>query len=499
VNVLLIAADQHLATCLGSEGHPQVLSPNLDRLAGEGVRFRHAYAQSTICTPSRVSMLSGQYPHNHGYYGLSGPAPARLPSLFSHFRQRGYRTGGIGLLHTPDSPRNWLEQHLDVFLDYHESVDSRFQETPFYEMIRQRGLYDKEDVNFVQRNPAYILEGFPSRIPFEYSQEGWCVREAIEFLEGCGGKPFCLQVGLQRPHQPFAPDQRFWDMYPDDLALPETINQDPSHRPPHFRAAYEGFRKMHWPLEPNSFEAGARRLWHGYLACVTHVDHAVGLLLEHLDRAGLAGKTVVIYTADHGGYSGTHGIPEKAPGICSEAVCRVPMIWRVPGVTPHGTRCEHLVETIDIAPTLSALCGLPAMGTADGRDISGLLAGGDRAVREVAVTENPWSKALRWRQWRFVHYQPEMFDGQDAGELYDLQNDWNETRNLYADPAHGEVVQQCRRLLLEWLIRTTRVRTVWPVPDPSKFPYEYPIADDGRESNTAGPDLRRRMGQVTYL
>ena len=187
-------------------------------------------------------------------------------------------------------------------------------------------------------------------------------------MDGCAGKPFCLQVGLQRPHQPFTPDKRFWDMYPEDLALPETINQDPSGRPPHFRAAYEWFRKVTWPLQPSTFEAGARRLWRGYLGCITHVDHAVGLLLRHLDRSGLAEDTIVIYTADHGGYSGTHGIAEKAPGICSDAVCRVTMIWRAPGVAPRAAECRQLVEKVDIAPTLSALCGLPAMDTVDGRD-----------------------------------------------------------------------------------------------------------------------------------
>lgn len=499
MNVLLIVADQHLATCLGSEGHPQVITPNLDRLAEEGVRFRHAYAQNPICTPSRTSMLSGQYCHNHGYYGLSGPAPQRLPSFFSHFREHGCRTAGIGQLHTPDAPRNWLEHHLDLFLDYQTSVDGKAQETPFYEMIRERGLYEKEDMSFFRENREYILEGLPSQIPFEVSQEGWCASEAIKFMDGCGGKPFCVQVALQRPHEPFTPDRRFWDMYPEDLAPPETVNQDPSHRPPHFRAAYEWFRKMDWPIEPKTFEAGARRLWRGYLGCVTHVDHAVGLLLEHLDKTGLAEDTIVIYTADHGGYSGTQGIPEKAPGICSEAVCRVPMIWRVPGGSPRGAVCEQLVETVDIAPTIAALCGLPPMETVDGCDMSSLLSGVDEAVREVAVTENPWSKALRWRQWRFVHYQPEMFDGQDVGELYHLENDPNETRNLYADPAHREVVEHCRRLLLEWLIRTSRVVSVWPAVDTSKRPFDYRTAGDGKEANTAGPGLRLRRREVNYL
>lgn len=504
MNVLLILADQHLATCLGHEGHPQVKTPNLDRLAAQGVRFRRAYVQNTICTPSRTSILSGQYCHNHGYYGLSGPAPTHLPSFFSHFKSHGYRTAGIGNLHTPNEPRNWLENHVDVFLDYCESVDSKEFQTPYYDKLRKLGLIEQEDTYFFHHHPEFGIEGFPSPLPFELSQEGWSVEQTIEFMRRGEGKPFCVEVSLQRPHQPFTPDKRFWDMYPADLALPPTLDQDPSHRPPHFRDAYQYFRSFNWPLEPKNFLDGARRLWRGYLGCITHIDHAVGLLLDELDRTGLAKDTIVIYSADHGAYSGTHGISEKAPGICSDAVCRVPFIWRVPGVTPSDRASRQFAEAVDIAPTIAALCGLPPMETVDGKDLSPLLRGGDAPLREVAVTENPWSKSIYWRNWRFVHYQREMFDGQDFGELYDIDRDPDEMRNLYSDPKHRDVVEQCRRMLLEWLIGTTRVRTVWPVATgnpkrPGGDFWDYRTTADGKESNQAGPAQRKRDGLLNYL
>ena len=121
------------------------------------------------------------------------------------------------------------------------------------------------------------------------------------------------------------------------------------------------------------------------------------------------------------------------------------------------------------------------------------------------MTEHPWSKALRWKQWRFVHYQREMFGGQDAGELYDIESDPDETRNFYTDPAHQPVVQECRRLLLEWLIRTTRVKTVWPPVTVVDFGraatshWDYAPAGDGKEANTAGAALRFKRGQPNYL
>lgn len=504
LNVLHVIADQHQAACMGHEGHPQVITPNMDRLAAEGVRFTSAYTQNPICTPSRVSIFSGQYCHNHGYYGLSGPRPHALPSFFSHFKAHGYRTAGIGNLHTPNNPRNWLEEHLDLFADSFESVTGRHEDTPFYDKLRALGLLEQEDFHFGKTHPEYFMEGRPSQLPFELSQEGWCVEQAIAFMQACGDEPFCVQVALERPHQVFYPSQRFWEMYPEDLELPPTLNQNPSGRPPHFQAEFENYRRRALGMQPGPFEERARRLWRGYLACITQVDHALGLLLDYLDQSGLADRTIVIYHADHGGYSGTFGIQEKAPGICSEAVCRVPFLWRVPGVTPLGHTCTQPVESIDLAPTIASLCGLPAMETVDGRDLSPLLRGGDEPLHEVAVTEHPWSKALRWGNWRFVHYPREMFGGEDVGELYNLACDPQETRNLYYEAAHRAVVEECWRLLLEWLITTTRVVTAWPPVDEydprrEDSHWDYATAGDGKESNTAGPRLRRDRGQLNYL
>ena len=195
---------------------------------------------------------------------------------------------------------------------------------------------------------------------------------------------------------------------------------------------------------------------------MTQVDYCIGRLLDYLDERGLAEDTVVVYNSDHGAYSTAFGIQEKAPGICSEAVCRVPMLWRVPGVAVEGRVCDALVENVDLAPTFMDLCGLPAMEGMDGVDISELLRGGTDPVREVAVTEHRHSKALRWGKWRYVHYQPEDFGG-DCGELYDLEADPHEARNLYGEQAYQEIVEQGEKLLCHWLISTRQYRTAFLV------------------------------------
>jgi arylsulfatase len=508
-NVLNVISDQHQAACMGCEGHTQALTPNMDRLAASGVRFDRAYTQNPICTPSRVSIFSGQYVHNHGYYGLSGPTPERLPGFLGHFKANGYRTAAIGKLHMPDDPVNWLADQTDYLADSYmtERRDQDPEDTPYFNYLRDLGIRENEDsIGLPEFEGKQQHEARPSLLPFEHSVEGWCASEALAFIDGTRGgdssQPFCMQVSLPRPHQCYTPDQRFWDMYPDDLALPDTIHQDPSGRPPHFRDSMKYLRNMKWLIEPKTFEDGSRRVWRGYLAAITQVDHALGLLMDGLRERGLTDDTIVIYHADHGAYSGTFGVPEKAPGICSDAVCRIPMIWYVPGVTTTGDVVSELVENVDIAPTINSLCGVPEMDTVDGHDISGLLDGRGVSVRDGAVTENPWSKSIRWDRWRLVHYQPELFqneDGEssDVGELYDMEADPWEARNLYTDPAHRKVVETGRRLLLEWLIRTTRVTTVWPVATWPEMSYD--ITGDGKESNNSGAEARRAKGHVHYL
>lgn len=501
-NVLFVMADQHLASCLGVEGHPQVKTPHLDRLAREGTRFTSAYTQNPICTPSRISLLSGQYPHNHGFYGLAGPAPAALPNFLGHFRAHGYRTAAIGKLHLPDTPRNWIADDVDFFGECYRSVDGLPGQGLYYRELDALGLRAKEDSRILPELGHGTHDARPSEMPYEHCVEQWCAAHAERFMAAAAAEkhPFCLEVSLPRPHHQLTPDRRFWDLYPEDLDAPSTRDHDPSHRPPHFREMYEDFRSTEWLYEPRTFDAGTRRAWRGYLACISQVDDTVGRLLRFLDEHGLADNTIVAYGSDHGGYHGHLGIVEKAPGICSEAVCRVPFLWRVPGRTRPGTVCDQLVENVDLAPTLAVLAGLPPMEASDGKDLTPLLAGEDRPLRELAVTENPWSKAIRWNGWRYVHYQPEMFAGEDYGELYDLDKDPDERCNLYRSTEHRDVVAASQRLLLDWLIKTSRPVTVHPtIGDRVLGDHHYRSAGDGRESNLAGVPERIRRGLINYL
>ena len=258
-NILFILSDQHNAKVLGHKGHPDVKTPNLDRMAAQGVRFENAIPQNPICTPSRVSWLSSQYCHNHGYYGLSGPKPSGLPTLFGHFRKAGYHNAAIGKIHCPE---NWVENDTDVF---HETCDSSVggRSGDYAAYLRDRGLTDLEDhialAEFGERGQQTV-DGRPSRVSYEDGQEGWSVRKATDFMAECSeaGVPFLAHVSLPKPHECYTPAGRFWELYDEArLTLPPNADYDMKGKAPHLRRAAEQWRNDDWQLfEPKTFEAG---------------------------------------------------------------------------------------------------------------------------------------------------------------------------------------------------------------------------------------------------
>jgi len=504
-NIVFIIADQHNAKVLGHVGHPEVQTPNLDRMAEEGVRFLNAITQNPICTPSRVSFLSGQYCHNHGYYGLSGPNPGGLPCLLGIFRRHGYRTSAIGKIHCPEY---WVEDATDLF---HETCGCSIggRSKAYADFLRERGKLHLEDHGSLPEFGArgrQSMEGRPSPLAFEESQEGWITDQTIRFIDQCVSeqRPFFAHVSFPRPHQCTSPSEPFWSLYDESsLHLPPNADYEMVHKAPHFRRSAERWRRGEWTLfEPRTFEAGRLRKLHGYLGAVSQVDHAVGLILEHLRRTGLAENTIVVYASDHGDYAAEHGIMEKAPGICADAITRIPFLWWAPGRFKAGHAAPELVEAVDLAPTLCALAGISPPETADGKDIRRLLEGDSGEVRRIAVTEFAWSRSIRKGRWRLVWYPREMFadeypDG--FGELYDLENDPWEMHNLWFESGCRSIVEELEAELLEWLILTTRPRTVLPavqyVSDQAVTRYNNTVNFDGR----IHPDRLRGLGGWNYL
>jgi choline-sulfatase/uncharacterized sulfatase len=320
------------------------------------------------------------------------------------------------------------------------------------------------------------MEGRPSPLSFDECQEGWIANEAVKLMKSAvaADKPFLIHTSLPRPHQCTSPCQEFWDLYDEDyLTLPPNADYVMENKAPHFKQSADRWRKGDWTLfEPHTFEAGRLRKLHGYLGAVSQVDAAVGVMLDYIRNAGISDDTIVVYTADHGDYAAEHGIMEKAPGICADAITRVPQIWWAPGRVAEGHVINDIVESVDISTTLCALSGLEILETGDGMDISPLLEGQDGKVHEIGVTEFAWSKSVRKGKYRYVHYPSEMFveeypDG--FCELYDLEVDPWEMRNLYFDPMYKDVVEELRSDLVNWLITTTRPVSVHGVSSHTQF------------------------------
>jgi len=494
-NILYIISDQHNAKCLGVAGHPIVKTPNLDRLSETGVRFTHAITQSPICTPSRICYLSGQYAHNHGYFGLRGTPVGMPPSLFEHVKTHGYRTAHIGKNHTP---LGWIEPHCDVYLgdSAEEDYPSDIAMSPYDRYLQSKGiLEDRDDVEYPEqtKKDAQSKDARCSRLDYADSVEGWCAMEARRFIEQSGDTPWFMQLSFPRPHQVYSPSEPFWSMYSDDLPMPPNADADLSLKAPHLRKmreAQENGSEESLFGDP-SYEALRRRKLRGYYGLISQTDHAIGEVLDALSASGQHENTIVIYTTDHGEYACEFGLLEKSPGICSDAVTRIPHIWSWPGRIEAGRVCEQIVETVDMAPTLCTLIGAPSMPCVDGKDMTPLLKGGDTPLRRAGVTEHPWSKSVRKGPWRMVYYPDGMFDESPVGELYNLDDDPWEMNNLFHEPAFAHVLADLRSELLEWIITTQRLRTSHPRPPAAQ-------CNDGKYS---AQSLRACVdtGQVYYL
>ncbi len=420
-------------------------TPNLDRLAAGGVRFENAWVQNPVCTPSRMSYLSGQYASAHGFYGLYGREPEqRLTSMFSHFRSQGYRCGALGKLHTP---RYWIERDCQFVYD-------EFIEFPKY--LDGAGWFDKND------NRAFLgdRDGETSLLPYEHSCEAVLAGQFGRFLRqemepqdrrsnhsDDGDEPWFAWVSFARPHQPYTPSEPFASMVPPgSITLPPT-GEDESAA---LRAIRTGGAGRHG-------EASLRKKVAAYLGLVAQVDDAIGNILADLEKSGQAGRTIIVYASDHGDYAGEHGMIEKKGGIRARSICRVPLIVNAPSAVARGRVTHEIVESIDLFPTLCELAGLEIPDTVQGRSLCPLLGGNEpQPVRSSALTENRLRKALVSGPWRLVANLP---DEQD--ELYHIDEDPWELHNRIEDPSCREILSQLRRQLIHRLAEAARPVTAF--------------------------------------
>jgi arylsulfatase len=467
LNVLWLMADQHNANCLGAAGHPDLRTPNLDRLAKKGTRFIRAYCNNPICGPSRSSFLSGQYVKHHGISGnFIRDVHREAPNLAASFRNAGYATGLIGKAHLP---REWIERGFEYvrLSDLADAAPEDPRSCHYFNELVELGMGDFYDQGWLPPgHPGHGLKSFVSELPEEQSLERWTGREAIRFLqERDQSRPFFLKVSFQRPHDPYAPPKNTEQWYPPGrLSLPGNVED-------YFSKSFSG--KPEFMQEFVSVERGCgypyrsldkddlRLQMSRHFALIEMIDQEVGRIVDELKASGELDNTIIVYVADHGDFAGEHGLMLKNLGIY-ESIHRIPFILAGPGI-PAARIVEDMVESVDLFPTLMDAAGLPMPQGLDGESRMGL-ARGESCTGGLSETVCEWdfpvSPQKRVHAIRDTHYRLVLYDelpGQ--GELYDHAEDPGELMNLFGDPAYQEVQTRLTESIRKYRRDVVRVHT----------------------------------------
>ncbi len=449
-NVLMIIADDlnDWVGCLG--GHPDVKTPNIDRLARRGLLFTNAHCAAPVCNPSRVAILTGRRPASTGIYGndvrwhevLPG-----IPSIPQHFKANGYHVVGGGKVnhHTPGFNRrsDWHEYFDQVFDSHYQAMWARGEDPKNFTWPTGFPLNQLPEVKGFSRPPqnAYEFDWGAFDARDEEMGDGQLASWAQRFLAEPPKQPFLLVAGIYRPHLPWYAPRKYFEMYPQDKITPPPIKADDLDDIP------AGGQKMaadrRGDLELIRKAGKYREVLQAYLANITYCDALIGRIIDALDASPAAKNTAIVLWSDHGWHLGEKQHLHKF--TLWERSTRGPFIVVAPGVTHEQTRTARPVGLIDIFPTLNELCGLPPVAKLDGQSLVPLLKDPKRTWNRPALTTHgQGNHALRSERWRFIRYA-------DGGEeLYDHASDPNEWTNLAARAEFAAVKAD----LAKWLPKT---------------------------------------------
>ena len=432
-NVLFIAVDD-LNDWVGHlGGHPQARTPNIDRLAAQGVSFTRAYCSAPLCNPSRISLLTGVEPSRSGVYGNGEKLRNKLPdavTLMQYLRAHGYTAKGGGkIFHGTrgGDPESW---------DFYFTVPAtkgRGRAKPKTSLAKSA---------WAPWGPLDIAD----EDMFDVKVVNWAISELNQTHE----QPFFLACGFTKPHLPWYVPRKYFDLHPlESIQLPATKDGDlddvPTFGKKLAREVYDpsGGRNF---ANPGGDHANViahdqwRKAVQAYLATISFVDAHVGRLLDALEQSGHADNTIVVLWGDHGWHLGEKQHWRKH--ALWETTTRTTLVVSAPGSTAMNKICERPVSLIDLYPTLVELCGLPARDDLDGQSIVPLLKNPKmKWDRPALTTYGPGNHAVRTERWRYIRYH-------DGGEeLYDHNADLHEWQNLATSSEHADVIRELRKSL----------------------------------------------------
>ncbi|MPZ17271.1 MAG: sulfatase-like hydrolase/transferase [Luteitalea sp.] len=431
-NVVFILVDDLRYDVFGFTGHPFVETPHIDALARGGVHFPHAVVTTSLCSPSRASILTGLYAHRHRVINNNEPVPPGLVFFSQYLQNGGYETAFVGkwhMGHDTDDPQRGF--------DHWVSFSGQGQYLP---------------------GPKTIFNVNGRHVP----QKGYITDEltdyALDWLKERDAKrPFMLYLSHKAVHENFTPAERHQGRYAkQQVDWPASFDPttDPAGRPmwvTNQRNSWHGVDFAYYGRRDITEE------YRRYLEAVLAVDDSVGRVVEALREQGLLESTVIMLMGDNGFAWGEHGLIDKRTAY--EESMLVPLVAYAPGELPAGGKVSEVVGNIDIAPTVLAAAGLQPPSDMDGRSFLDLARGKEVPWRDSVLYEYFWERnfpqtptihALRAQRYKYIHYHGIW----DLDELYDLQADPGEIKNLINDPAHKEVVEQMNQQLFDVLEQT---------------------------------------------
>ncbi|MBB3696643.1 sulfatase-like hydrolase/transferase [Flammeovirga yaeyamensis] len=438
-NVLIFLVDD-LRPDLGCYGNTKVKSPNIDKLANEGITFNHAYAQQGICAPSRMSILTSKRVDKIGVYSIFTPLRSVQKDMMTmpqFFKSNGYKTISIGKVyhHIIDDKQNW-SLHIPKELNTYASPENQL-------------LLDSLKIEGVKKGPAFEA----ADVADEGYKDGRASASAIKILKQIKKDPFMMVVGLSKPHLPFNAPKKYWDLYDPstfDIPLRKQPTDVSTYATTHW-GELRGYYGM--PKEGHLDDETTRTLIHGYYASVSYIDAQVGKILNTLEELDLRKNTIVVFMSDHGWKLGEYGDWCKHTNF--ELDTRVPLIMSRETAykkSKKGLTSDALVENIDVFPTVAAACGLD-LTDVDGKSLLPLLdrpkkkgdagayslyARGDK-IMGLTVTDGAW----RYTEWRDLKNKKI-----HSSELYACQQDYSiQNENLVDSNDHEKVLSKMKDLL----------------------------------------------------
>lgn len=432
-HILILMTDQQRADCLSCVGHPQLLTPNMDRIAAEGMNFTEAVTVCPVCMPARASFVNSLYPHNHDMWGNRGQMPAEDETFFQLLQENNYLTAHIGKSHYYEHKHG---THMRDYEDYmhargleyvhettgpHATCNTRSYMTDDW---KKKDLYEKFIQDYKIRGEARNLITDPSPLPVEDFLDSYIGGKTVEFVENYqDSRPMCLFVGFGGPHEP-------WDA-PGEYATMYDPEKTPGPLPaPEFSEDLPGYarEKVDFTTVDGLTPDIIGKIRANYYGKISLIDNWIGQIFNAFKKRGWLEDLFIVFWSDHGEMAGDHGRLYKH--TFHEASVRVPLMLRWPGHIPAGKTSDSLVEIIDLFPTIIEATGSRPSERALGKSLWPVIKGEVAELREWQLSEiGEHNVMIRNHQYKYV------VDGEFRGfMLYDLQNDPDEQNNLIGSP-----------------------------------------------------------------